>query len=245
MLVHVPPRTFSQLTPHSYTHTHDTSSYSPCGQRCKYLHDPRLKGPEKSPAWLRLNTKPSKKEQHIVPDPDHWHKMNLITQENPVIDPYSWGKCRPDREFNHGDEVSDTCDLVWNNNVTIFPMLEDGYHQYARPRTSTHQSSSPNSVVSYSNIVRNTSPTNEEATTLAIALTMVNTDVFMYSPTHCLNGQPCMILRTMYFRVVGGPNVVEETSITEYSQGSNNYIIVRADEVAFDSKGKRSCNHSM
>lgn len=172
--------------------------------------------------------------------------MNRITQENPVIDPFSWGKCRPDREFNHGDEVSDTCDMVWNNNVTIFPQLEDGYHQqYARARTTTHQGAKSSSVVSYSNIVRNTSPNNEEATTLAIALTMVNADVFLYSPTHCLNGQPCMILQTRYFRVAGGLKVVEETSITEYSQGSNNYIIIRADEVVFDSKGKRSCNHSM
>ena len=165
-----------------------------------------------------------------------------------MIDPFSWGKCRPDREFNHGDEVSDTCDMVWNNNVTIFPQLEDGYHQqYARARANTHhQGAAPSSsVVSYSNIVRNTSPTSQEATTLAIALTMVNADVFMYSPTHCLNGQPCMILQTRYFRVVGGPNVVEETSISEYSQGSNNNIIVRADEVVFDSKGKRSCCHSM
>lgn len=172
--------------------------------------------------------------------------MNRSTQENPVIDPFSWGKCRPDREFNHGDEVSDTCDMVWNNNVTIFPQLEDGYHQqYARGRANAQLSATSPSVVSYSNIVRNTSPTSEEATTLAIALAMVNADVFLYSPTHCLNGQPCMILQTRYFRIVGGPNVIEEASITEYSQGSNHCIIVRADEVAFDSKGKRSCNRSM
>jgi hypothetical protein len=207
------------------------------------LHDPHLAGPENSIAWLRLNTKPSKKEQHIVPDPDHWHRVNRSTQENPVIDPISWKKCRPDYEFNHGDEVSDTCDMVWNKNVTIFPHQSAAGYQ-AKPAAQHAATSS--SAVSYSNIVKNTSPTSQEATTLAIALAMVNTNVFTYTPTHYLNGQPCMILQTRYFLVVGGPSVVQEVSVTEYSQGSYNHTtIVRADEVVFDSKGKRSSNHSM
>ena len=140
--------------------------------------------------------------------------MNRFTQESPVIDPFSWGKCRPHREFNHGDEFSDTCDMIWNNNVTCFPQLDDGgFNQqyYAQARAAAaHQAATSSSVVSYSSIVRSTSPISQEATKLAIALAMVNTDVFMYTPTHCLNGQPCMILQTRYFRVVGGPSVVQE-----------------------------------
>ena len=94
--------------------------------------------------------------------------------------------------------------------------------------------------------MRNTNPTSEEATTLAVVLAMVNTNVFTYTPTHCLNDQPCQIIQSRYFRYVGGPFVVQEVSAVEYSQqGSYNSIVIRADEVVFDSKGKPSCNQSM
>lgn len=190
------------------------------------------------------NIKPAKNDP-FIPDPNYHYRMKGTLRENPVIDPNFWDKCRPNREFNHGDEFRDTMDMVCNNNVTVFPPTQSapGNKQITQVRPTAHHVA-PSSV-SYSSIVRNVSPTSQEATNLAIVLKMVHNTVFTYTPTHYLNGQPCMILQTRYFQVGEGFGVVQEVSVVEYSQASNNDIIVRADEVVFDSKGKRSCNDSM
>ena len=54
-----------------------------------------------------------------------------------------------------------------------------------------------------------------------------------------INGQPCMVLQTRYFDKHNG----FVTEITK--EDSKKKAFICAHEVAFDSKGKRSCNLSM
>ena len=200
--------------------------------------------------------------------------MNQITQVNPIVDPWVWTKCRPDEGFNCGEEVEDTCDLVWNRRVSVFDSAAvaaastsaggngsyGGYGVGGRVRLDNLFGKSGTSTesitggggggtnMSYSNIVRKTTPTSQEATTLSITYNMLHSyssRVFLYAPTHCIHGQPCMILQTRYFRVVGGVKMVEEVSVGEYERCCGELVVVKADEVVFDSMGKRSCNHSM
>ena len=72
-----------------------------------------------------------------------------------------------------------------------------------------------------------------------------------------INGQPCMVLQTRFFRIldigrlrqptVSVGEMVAEVSPQAYHSGKNASPgdFVCAHEVAFDSKGKRTCNLSM
>ena len=72
-----------------------------------------------------------------------------------------------------------------------------------------------------------------------------------------LNGQPCMVLQTRYFRLLDINNlqhanitsseVAVEVSLENYHAGklASPEAFVCAQEVVFDSKGKRTCNLSM
>lgn len=72
-----------------------------------------------------------------------------------------------------------------------------------------------------------------------------------------LFGQPCMILQERYFQIldmnqledttVSIDNVVKEIPLELYNAGKFNCpdAFIRVHEVAFDSKGKRSCNLSL
>jgi hypothetical protein len=74
-----------------------------------------------------------------------------------------------------------------------------------------------------------------------------------------MNDQPCMVLQTRYFLLTNNSHqlqtstvtvddIVTEVSAEVYHDGkcSNNaHAFVSAHEVAFDSKGKRSCNLSV
>ena len=73
-----------------------------------------------------------------------------------------------------------------------------------------------------------------------------------------MNGQPCMVLQTRYFRILDIANleqptvsigeIISEVSAEAYHAGKfgpTPDAFVCAQEVAFDSKGKRACNLSM
>ena len=67
-----------------------------------------------------------------------------------------------------------------------------------------------------------------------------------------LNGQPCMVLRTEYFRLLDIVNterdIVVEVTALVYQKGrlsSNRDSFVCAHEVVFGPKGMSTCNHSM
>ena len=72
-----------------------------------------------------------------------------------------------------------------------------------------------------------------------------------------LFGQPCMVLQERYFQIldmnqledttVSIDNVVKEIPLELYNAGKFNCpdAFIRVHEVAFDSKGKRSCNLSL
>eukprot|EP00579_Thalassiosira_antarctica_P013682 CAMPEP_0201940868 /NCGR_PEP_ID=MMETSP0903-20130614/45991_1 /ASSEMBLY_ACC=CAM_ASM_000552 /TAXON_ID=420261 /ORGANISM="Thalassiosira antarctica, Strain CCMP982" /LENGTH=345 /DNA_ID=CAMNT_0048482781 /DNA_START=30 /DNA_END=1067 /DNA_ORIENTATION=- len=80
---------------------------------------------------------------------------------------------------------------------------------------------------------------------------------FTYASNECMNGQPCMVLHTRYFRLLDFTNLQQPTIstgdiVTEvpsevYHAGKSisPSTFVSAHEVAFDSKGKPTCNHSI
>ena len=74
---------------------------------------------------------------------------------------------------------------------------------------------------------------------------------FLYSNQHNLNTKACLVLQTKYYRLrnlqTGAPismdDVVQEVPLHEYD--SRNPMMVKADEIVFESKGRYDCNHSI
>lgn len=72
-----------------------------------------------------------------------------------------------------------------------------------------------------------------------------------------MNGQPCVVLQTRYFRLSEFTKIQQPTisigdvaiKVTSEAYHAGKFIspntFVSAHEVAFDSKSKRTCNHSM
>jgi len=71
-----------------------------------------------------------------------------------------------------------------------------------------------------------------------------------------MSGQPCMVLQTRYFELldidqlqetsVSLDNIIKEVQLDVYNNGKKSGLpFVCVHEVAFDSKGKRSCNLSL
>mmetsp|Transcript_17112 Transcript_17112/g.35715 ORF Transcript_17112/g.35715 Transcript_17112/m.35715 type:complete len:768 (+) Transcript_17112:318-2621(+) len=230
----------------------------PYGTRCKFLHDPNIQGDEnRYPPWLEHCTKFKKKEPEIIPDRLYHSKVNAIHQENPLIDPFIWEKCRPNIEYATSSENSkewlDTYNLVCNAGVPIFS---------GSNRFKSHKMSEAQKIAIVLSMHR------ESRVKIADNAHNQYLD-FTYVPTHCINGQPCMILQSRYFRLldckstpawgnkhgedrnvssfVSIKDLVEEISEDAYHDwtiGSSNSMI-RVHEVAFDSKGKRSANQSI
>ncbi|KAL7508561.1 hypothetical protein ACHAXN_005625 [Cyclotella atomus] len=231
----------------------------PYNTRCKSLHDPRLLTPTVTPSWLEHYTKYNKKDPTLILDRLHHVRMNGIIQVNPLVEPWTWNECRPAADegtVEQSDEDyfwNDTYRMVCNWDVPIFS---------AEETTPSKQSG----VMSYSNMVSRNYQKISDLQKLCIVVAMrkpskISTDTgahnassdFTYEPTHCLNGQPCMILQNRFYRLLDYKekvhvssieDVVEEISMQEYNCLANN-LTVKAYEVVMDSKGKRSANLSI
>lgn len=192
------------------------------GNRCNSLHDPHVAGSNAS--WLNQFTKPKRKSLCAIPDPLLYHRDLSMFQQNPIVDHRVWSL--------FGDEKNDfevSYKLVCNIEVPVF-----------HPRFVLPQPSTKLHEVYKLCIVRKMQAEKGPAS-----------HNFTYQNKQSLNGQPCLVLQTRYFRLLSikpdAPNkidnLVQEISVSEYDR--NHIMMIRADEIVFESKGKYNCNHSI
>jgi hypothetical protein len=189
----------------------------------------------------------SKTNAQIIVDPQAAHRESAIHQENPLISQSIWQHCRPSLKESKGsgDDVSstefeDTYRIVCNAGIPVFYGVNDRRHNQNLPEklSELHKLC----------IVEHFRTTQDRD--------------FLYSPTHSLRGELCMILQTRYFRLedvadgyVERDAIVQEISLDEYvarltpwSQTGVPYSpfkVVRGHEVAFSPKGDTACNFSI
>jgi hypothetical protein len=176
-----------------------------------------------SPSWLKLWTKP-KSCPGVIPDGLHHHREQSCHQVNPIIDFKKWN--------DFGNETyafKASYNLVCNVGVPVFDQ-RFSVPECASDITDVHR--------------------------LAIARVMLKKKAansnFVYSNKKLLNGQPCSVLQTSYFRLtnlkVGTvvhciEDIINEVNADQYYPRSSQ--VVRADEIVFESKGKPGCNDSI
>eukprot|EP00956_Cyclotella_meneghiniana_P035759 scaffold118047_cov35-Cyclotella_meneghiniana.AAC.1 len=220
----------SEAELHKYTNPHemaaydsriDPDTYFPMKSRCTSLHDPRLEGPVSS--WLEQCKNPKKKSECAIPDPlIHFNEVSRF-QTNPIISSLQWKQFGDD-----ANAFAASYNLACNLDVSIMPNTNDNQ---------------PVKII-------------DEVYKLAIARDMqakaTSSDRnFIYSNQHCLYSQACLVLKTRYYRVINLQtcfdinieHIVREVSQQEYN--SRDPMMIKADEVVFDSKGKSECNHSI
>ena len=212
----------------------------------------------------------AKRNGYTIPDALYHRNLNSIRQTNPLVSPFTWDNRRPSRSSTSTTTVN--IDMEWQetyNNVcnsgpgiNVFPKsanvkpVSSSLHRAAKGRGGGGGNSS------YSDIVNknNPQPALGELQKLCIAMSMYDDDShlsFIYAPTDCLFGQPCMILQKRCFKLldieqceettVSIDNIIQEVSLEVYNSGSfsNPAAFVCVHQLAFDSKGKRSCNLSL
>lgn len=191
--------------------------------RCNSLHDPRVAG--SNPSWLKQWIKP-KSSLGVMPDGLHYHRDLSRFQTNPLVDFNTW---KVFGNFGSKTEMFDASyDLVCNVRVPVF-------NRGFVVRKCPHKISDEHKLA----IVR-----------VMLTKNAVNRN-FVYSNKKSLNDQPCMVLQTRYFLLtdpkagtaVRIEDIVREVSAAEYDPGSS--LVVKADEIVFESKGMRGCNHSI
>ncbi|KAL7520235.1 hypothetical protein ACHAWX_004968 [Stephanocyclus meneghinianus] len=235
--------------PNAYTYlcrpclTFVSTGACPFGRRCTCIHDPRVQGPVEYPSWLPMAT--SKTNAQIIVDPLAAHFESATHQENPLVPQSIWQHCRPSlRRTNYPEafEFEDTYAIVCNSsNIPVF--VGDSER---RPGQNLHEKLSELQklcIVQYFRAGQHKG--------------------FLYSPTHSLRGELCMILQTRYFQLndvtaddtLRKDHAVNEITFDEYkarntpwSQSGYPYSpfkVVVAHEVAFAPKGDPSCNFSI
>jgi hypothetical protein len=203
-------------------HFHLQISHSPMGSRCPSLHDPRVTGLNSS--WLELCTKPRKASLFAIPDGLYHDRDVSRFQDNPIIDYHTW-KSYPNKA---GDDFSISYDLVCNLDVSVFG--QQCFEHYGQIIDHVHKLA----------IVRAMEAEKTEAE--------LN---FIYSNKASVNGQPCLVLKTRYFRLqclkagthIKIDDIVQNVSANEYNTKGD--FVVQADEVVFESKGMPNCNRSI
>ena len=188
----------------------------------------------------------SKTNAQIIVDPRAAHRESAIHQENPLISQSIWQHCRPSlkesKASNDGGktEFEDTYKIVCNTEIPIFLGNND--------RRPTQNMPEKLSELQKLCIVEKFRACQDRG--------------FLYSPTHSLRGELCMILQTRYFRLEDLPEgnvskdaVVQEIGLDEYmarltpwSKSGIPYSpfkVIRGHEVAFAPKGDTSCNFSI
>jgi hypothetical protein len=208
------------------THYLQIFSRSPMGHRCQSLHDPRVEGC--NAFWLDRCVKPKRKELCVIPDALYHHRENSMFQHNPIVDYHT------SKQFGNESNAFETSyNLVCNNHVPVFDK------RFVLPVPSRKLSN-----VQKLCIVRAMQAGNGPAY-----------HNFTYQNKQSLQGQPCMILQTRYFRLpklntrapINLEDIVHEVSSHEYNQLVMVIpsMMVRADEIVFESKGKHNCNRSI
>jgi hypothetical protein len=189
----------------------------------------------------------SKTNAQIIVDPQAAHRESAIHQENPLISQSIWQHCRPSLKEGKGSnggasssEFEDTYKIVCNTGIPVFHGVNDRRHIQNLPEklSELHKLC----------IVEHFRTTQDRD--------------FLYSPTHSLRGELCMILQTRYFRLEDAADgcverdaIVQEISLDEYVARLtpwsptgipySPFKVVRGHEVAFSPKGDTACNFSI
>ncbi|KAL3822759.1 hypothetical protein ACHAXA_009633 [Cyclostephanos tholiformis] len=208
----------------------------PYGKRCKHLHDPRIINVEHDVVLHEVCAKATKNFS-IKPDRLHHHRIASTRQENPIVPQHIW------EFFLHSFVLPDSIMTKLSREFkTVYNFICN-----SKPDTKIlHWSEMPPSHCVFNNSIPQALLC--ELQRLSIVLMMRAGDNhgqhldFTYEPRHCINGQPCMVLQTRYFYLSSCTNVAE---VTEEDYQANSGLFICAHEVTFDSKGKRSCNHSI
>ena len=207
------------------------------------------------PSWLPAAN--AKTNAQIIVDRFAGHRDGTIHQENPLNEQSIWENCRPSQRgvvMNGGyaareildleQEWSDTYALVCNSCVSIFTgQLE---HLVDIPlQTISHLQK-----LCIVRLMHNDQDPFED-----------NHRDYVFTPTHSLHHELCMILQTRYFLLPHAvftdtdailcENVVQEISVDEYAnlamskQHKIKFRVVAAQEIAFGPKGDTFANISI
>ncbi|KAL7461607.1 hypothetical protein ACHAXS_002024, partial [Conticribra weissflogii] len=246
-----------------------STGHCPFRRRCCAIHDPRVQGPEDCPSWLPAAT--SKTSAQIIMDPLFIHCENAIHQENPLIPQTIWEGCRPsvqnksiykyygESKLSAAEEdyimFMDTYRLVCNDGVRAFRNSENTRN----PKTLTELQRLC-CIVSMSRDVSQSEDSNHGD---AKGMTRSYRNDYIFSPTHSMMNELCMILQLKYFLLldvdytegkVGVDDVVREISEAEYKDRTRPWSstdvpfspskVVKVHKLAFAPKGDHFANIS-
>ncbi len=105
----------------SLSHSLPNITRSPYGQRCKFLHDPRIANLYDHNVVAPDHCTKAKRNSNDIPDRLYHHRLASIRQVNPLVAPYTWDWCRPfrltDGALARGPsmEFKDTYNLICNS----------------------------------------------------------------------------------------------------------------------------------
>ena len=241
---------------------------SPFGRRCAAIHDPSICGPTEYPSWLPAAT--AKTNAQVIVDRLGAHRDSAIHQENPLIPQSIWENCRPSHH-GRGDgcydggikksalsleqEWEDTYGVVCNssNDVSIFT---------GGVRNTTNIPVRKVTELQKLCIVRHMHSSSGQVDLSAEDSSQVHRD-YVFTPTHSLHSELCMILQARYFILadvdysgyVSPKDIVKEISFDEYTSrttpwvsighGFNPSKVVSAHEVVFAPKAEHNANLSI
>ena len=230
------------------------------------VHDPSISGPMEYPSWLPAAT--AKTNAQIIVDRLGAHRDSVVHQENPLVAQSIWENCRPS---HHGrgrgveyygnknsileleQEWNDTYSLVCNSNVSIFT-------GGVRPTNIPLRKVSDLQKLCIVRAMYSSSSVQDAADSSS----QLHRD-YVFTPTHSLHSELCMILQARYFLLadvnyssVSGlspEDIVKEITYDEYecrttpwAGGEHRFDpsrVVAAHQVAFAPKGDHSANVSI
>lgn len=230
----------------------------PYGRRCAAIHDLSTAACSEYHAWLPAAV--SNTNTRIIVDRLAAHRENAIHQENPLIVQTIWENCCPSRhglQINNGGggtvdnasksilEWSDTYALVCNIGIPVFT-------GGIVPAPGPFEKLSALQKLCIVRCMRTKDGLSDQEFG-----SQLHRD-YVFTPTHSLHSELCMILQSRYFflpdvnfvSVDGVSHIVEEISFEEYEfcsarWSANQSKYISAHEVAFAPKGDHSANVSI
>ena len=239
----------------------------PFGPRCGAIHDPSVSATPDRPAWLPAAS--SKTSAPIVVDRLACHREGALHQENPLVSQNIWEHCRPSEQRGgrthgaggarsdrlRGEGVlldvervwSDTCALVCNSGVPAFAAGR-------APASTLPRKLSDLQRLCIVHVMRGGDGPFQQGEYSS----RLHRD-FVFSPTHALCGELCMVLQARYFLLLQHPprsacDIVKEISFEEYQARTTPWSAgypfdprrcATAHEVAFAPKGDHGANVSI
>jgi len=239
----------------------------PYGRRCAAIHDPSISASEEYPSWLPAAT--SKTNAQIIVDRFSHFRESAVHQESPLIAQNIWENCRPSQHvcyqklddasgssgsksiLHMEQEWSDTYALVCNSGVPVFTGGR-------RPPNESPTKLSHLQKLCIVRLMHSSDGFQQEASS------QLHRD-FVFSPTHSIHSELCMILQERYFLLldvnftsiadVSRKGIVKEMSAAEYNARTTPWSSTRyefdsskcitAHEVAFAPKGDHTANVSI